>query len=179
MELIRGRPLKIGMAGTDLREAGVSLGLMHRDLHIRPSEGLPRAGSIYEPALREIPGLAPELRELTLAWLRGRRDDRLCHGAFYPGNVLVTRNEWRLISWRRAFAGDPLCDIARTLTLLGRYSRLRRWYLQGYFGKEETPDRDLKRWRLLNILASPSGVHTNPLQRAILVRNLRRLFDPR
>ncbi len=156
----------------------MSLGMMHRDLHIRPSEGLPRAGSIYEPALRELPGLAPELRERTLVWLRGRRDDRLCHGAFYPGNVLVTRSEWRLISWRRAFAGDPLCDIARTLTRLGRYSRLRRWYLTGYFGKEPIPEEELQRWSCLNEVAElyASG-HYNPLKSMILRRRLASIYQ--
>ena len=158
----------------------MSLGMMHRDLHIRPSEGLPRAGSIYEPALGELPGLSEELRGRLLDWLRSRRDDRLCHGDFHPENVLQTNGEWRLVRWREAFAGDPLADIALTLFSLRRTPGLSNWYLKGYFAREVPPLEDLARWALLNrILARSrknggfSGTrHLFALRISVMIRRL-------
>jgi thiamine kinase len=181
MELIRGRPLSGRLWISDLRERGLSLGMMHRDLHVRPSEGLPRAGSIYEPAVGELPGLSEELRGRLLDWLRSRRDDRLCHGDFHPGNVLQTTGEWRLIRWREAFAGDPLADIALTLAALRRTPGLSNWYLKGYFAREAPPRDDLARWALLNrILVRSRRKGGSPVLRRVSALRLsaavRRLF---
>ena len=198
MELLRGRPLAGLLAEGGVRETGMSLGLMHRDLHVRPSEGLPRAYGLYEPALLEFPGLSARLRDKLTAFLRSRRDDRLCHGDFHPGNILQTRNGWRLIDWPTAFAGDPLADVALTLRLLRaggraggkpallepfRRRRLVHGYLDGYFGREEPPGEVLARWDLLNlILARRSGSGYRlpgvPLfTTSLFSRRLQRLFS--
>ena len=165
MELIRGVPLNTLIHRSDIRNTGLSLGLMQRDLHIRPSEGLPRAGGIYQPAIQDFPGISSRLRQAMLKYLQSRRDDRLCHGDFHPGNVLQTNKEWRLIDWSTAFAGDPLADIALTLEAIhcerragkrfawfeaNRRRRLAGWYLTGYFGKETVPMEDIRRWQVLN-----------------------------
>ncbi|WP_319415541.1 phosphotransferase [Marispirochaeta aestuarii] len=161
LELIQGRGLAKILRSGDAREVGMSLGIMHRDLHVRPSEGLPPAKSVFEPVILDSPGVPEGKRKNCLSFLRERRDDRLCHGCFHPGNIVQTNSGWRLINWKYAFSGDPLADVAATVYHLrsssraGRRSpvlepllrdRLIRWYLKGYFGKEEIPRKDITIW---------------------------------
>jgi hypothetical protein len=44
--------------------------------------------------------------------------DRLCHGDFHPGNVLLTAHRTTVIDWGAATRGVPEADHARTLLLL-------------------------------------------------------------
>jgi len=44
--------------------------------------------------------------------------DRLCHGDFHPGNVLVAADRVGVIDWANAARGVPDADHARTLLLL-------------------------------------------------------------
>jgi hypothetical protein len=161
LEMIRGDILAKILRSGDARETGLSLGIMHRDLHVRPSEGLPLAKNVFEPVILDTPGITERKRKNYLVFLQERRDDRLCHGCFHPGNILQTNSGWRLINWKYAFSGDPLADVAATVYLLRSSSRagrrppvlepllrhrLIRWYLRGYFGKEEIPRNEITIW---------------------------------
>ncbi len=44
--------------------------------------------------------------------------DRLCHGDFHPGNVLVGPGRVSVIDWANATRGVPESDVARTMLLL-------------------------------------------------------------
>jgi Ser/Thr protein kinase RdoA (MazF antagonist) len=44
--------------------------------------------------------------------------DRLCHGDFHPGNVLVGGDRVGVIDWANAMRGVPEADLARTMLLL-------------------------------------------------------------
>jgi uncharacterized protein (TIGR02172 family) len=44
--------------------------------------------------------------------------DRVCHGDFHPGNVLVTPDSSNTIDWIDAARGNPLADVARTSIIL-------------------------------------------------------------
>lgn len=44
--------------------------------------------------------------------------DRLCHGDFHPGNVLLSSAGPRVIDWTAATRGDPTGDLARTALML-------------------------------------------------------------
>ncbi len=44
--------------------------------------------------------------------------DRLCHGDFHPGNVLINRQGEIVIDWVDATLGSPLADVARTAVIL-------------------------------------------------------------
>lgn len=40
--------------------------------------------------------------------------DRVCHGDFHPGNVLLAGKDATVIDWMDASRGNPLADVART-----------------------------------------------------------------
>jgi uncharacterized protein (TIGR02172 family) len=44
--------------------------------------------------------------------------NRVCHGDFFPGNVLLTSNGACVIDWIDATRGNPLADVARTSIVL-------------------------------------------------------------
>jgi aminoglycoside/choline kinase family phosphotransferase len=44
--------------------------------------------------------------------------DRLCHGDFHPGNILVAPQGEIIIDWIDAVRGNPLADLARSTILL-------------------------------------------------------------
>ena len=64
-------------------------------------------------------GLPPHLRSFAMRMLDGLPDgDRLCHGDYHPGNVLLTADRTAVIDWTAAARGAPEADHARTLLLL-------------------------------------------------------------
>lgn len=79
------------------------------------SAGLPSQRQILERQIRQAVGLPDHLRAKTLAALEAMPDgDQLCHGDFWPGNILMTRQGEVIIDWNRASRGNPLADLART-----------------------------------------------------------------
>jgi uncharacterized protein (TIGR02172 family) len=44
--------------------------------------------------------------------------DRLCHGDFFPGNIMMTEKDEVIIDWIDASKGNPLADVARTTIIL-------------------------------------------------------------
>jgi len=63
--------------------------------------------------------LPAEFAELALATLDTLPvGDRLCHGDFHPGNVLIGSQGPAVIVWKNAARGDPAADLARTRLLL-------------------------------------------------------------
>lgn len=78
------------------------------------------------PALRQVLAarthdavMPPHLRDYALRVLDGLPDgDRLCHGDYHPGNVLVAADRVAVIDWPNAARGTPEADHARTMLLL-------------------------------------------------------------
>jgi Ser/Thr protein kinase RdoA (MazF antagonist) len=67
----------------------------------------------------EDAGLPPPLRDHAVRVLDGLPDgDRLCHGDYHPGNVLVAADRVGVIDWANAARGPPAADHARTMLLL-------------------------------------------------------------
>jgi aminoglycoside phosphotransferase (APT) family kinase protein len=114
--------------------------------------------------------LPAELVEFALATLDTLPDgDRLCHGDFHPGNVLLSRDGPAVIDWTDATRGHPAADLARTRLLLrqgavpehmpvlirgmqafGRGAVL-QLYLRAY-ARERPIDADLvERWEIVRI----------------------------
>lgn len=102
--------------------------------------GLARALAGTHLAVHEVPAPAdlPELRQVLAARIAAGvlpahlRDyalrvldalptgERLCHGDYHPGNVLVAANRVAVIDWPNAARGVPEADHARTMLLLRR-----------------------------------------------------------
>ncbi|NLF01393.1 MAG: phosphotransferase [Anaerolineales bacterium] len=102
------------------------------DLHAR----IHAVGSIPElPCQRKrlvsrittAPGLSETQRQAALEALAALPDgDRLCHGDFHFGNVLLTARGPIIVDWIDAVIGNPLADVARTVVLAnGSMSMLR------------------------------------------------------
>ena len=59
------------------------------------------------------------LQAKALAALEAMPDgDRLCHGDFHPGNILITPQDEIIIDWTDATRGNPLSDLARATILI-------------------------------------------------------------
>jgi aminoglycoside phosphotransferase (APT) family kinase protein len=78
------------------------------------------------PDLREVlatriddAALTPQRRGFALQLLADLPSgDRLCHGDYHPGNVLVAADRVTVIDWAGAARGIPEADHARSLLLL-------------------------------------------------------------
>jgi aminoglycoside phosphotransferase (APT) family kinase protein len=130
------------------------------------------------PGLRELvrrkidmaADLPAELAEFALQKLDALPDgDRLCHGDFHPGNVLLGRDGPAVIDWTDATRGDPAADLARTRLLLrqgavpehmpalirGMHAFGRdaffRLYLRAYARERPIDDDLVDRWEVVRI----------------------------
>lgn len=81
--------------------------------------GLPSYQDRLEHDIRSTRHLGETLRNKALAMLAALPDgQKLCHGDFHPGNILLTKRGPMVIDWMTACAGSPWADIARTHLLL-------------------------------------------------------------
>lgn len=131
------------------------------------------------PALRQVLAarihdavMPPHLRDHALRMLGGLPDgDRLCHGDYHPGNVLVAADRVAVIDWANATRGTPEADHARTMLLLrwadplpdttrafralitaGR-SAFAHTYAQAYRAGSPQPIRQLSSWLVVHAAA--------------------------
>ena len=121
MERIDGPDLitLLGSKPWQVYSAGTTLGRVHARINgIAAPESLERVKArILRHASRpEVPA-GPRERLTTL--LEGLPDaDRLLHGDFHPGNILMSERGPVVIDWPNVAAGDPAADFARTDLLL-------------------------------------------------------------
>lgn len=95
------------------------LGRLHAEMHTRQGLGLPSQREKIKFKIKDAGPLPAHLKEAALAALSQLPDgDRLCHGDFHPGNILMTSRGPITIDWTDASCGNPLSDVARTLVLL-------------------------------------------------------------
>lgn len=104
-----------------LEELARSLARLHASMHTPAFPSLPSQRRKLEGQIERVsPALLDNTRKQTvLHALKALPDgDRLCHGDFHPGNVLMLPGKPCIIDWENASAGSPLADVARTLLLL-------------------------------------------------------------
>jgi aminoglycoside phosphotransferase (APT) family kinase protein len=100
------------------READL-LGRLHAKIHASPGTGLTPIAERLADRIDQTGGLlAYSMREAAKHRLRALdRGDRVLHGDFHPGNVLVGERTVA-IDWVDAASGPPEPDVVRTLWLL-------------------------------------------------------------
>jgi hypothetical protein len=95
------------------------LAVAHLRIHrIAAPDSLPDFRDLLEARIRRAP-LPTGLRDFALRELAALPGgDRLTHGDYHPGNVLITDERDVVIDWVGAARGTPEADHARTLLLL-------------------------------------------------------------
>ena len=111
--LMGKRPWSIPRAA---RMVGRGQAAMHEV--VAPSD-LRRVRDVSRLKIETADELPAALAEFALATLDTLPDgDRLCHGDFHPGNVLLGSHGPAVIDWTAVGRGDPAADLARTRLLL-------------------------------------------------------------
>jgi uncharacterized protein (TIGR02172 family) len=89
---------------------------LHVEMHTSTVQAdIPSQRQKLVSKIRHAEALPAHLRAKALAALETMPDgDRLCHGDFHPGNILMTVQGEIVIDWIDASRGNPLADLART-----------------------------------------------------------------
>jgi uncharacterized protein (TIGR02172 family) len=92
---------------------------LHAEMHASTMQvHIPSQRQKLSNKIRHTKALSGPLQSKTLAALETMPDgDRVCHGDFHPGNILMTPQGEIIIDWIDASRGNPLADLARTTVL--------------------------------------------------------------
>ena len=165
LDLLQREPLRVRSLARALADAHLAVQAVRAPVEL-PDVRHVLAGGI------EAAGLPRELRGFALRVLDGLPSgDRLCHGDYHPGNVMVTADGVSVIDWPNAARGVPEADHARALLLLrwadplpgtspvkrglvaaGR-SLLTRRYARAYAGSARRPLRHVDSWLAVQLAA--------------------------
>ena len=164
MDAMVSRPWTIVHSARVLAELQIG---MHR---VEGLMDLPPQHEWLREKIQAAEKLSPDLREAALKVLgKLPEGNRLCHGDFHPGNVLMTGKGVVVIDWIDATRGNPLSDVARSSLLLEKsplpegtpvrriLALMRGWfhraYLSHYFRLQPGEWEDLTAWRMVNAAA--------------------------
>jgi aminoglycoside phosphotransferase (APT) family kinase protein len=133
-------------------------------------DNLPSLRDLVRRKIDIAADLPAELADFALKKLDALPEgDRLCHGDFHPGNLLLGRDGPAVIDWTDATRGDPAADLARTRLLLrqgavpehmpalirglhafgrGAFFRL---YLRAYARERPIDDDLVDRWEVVRV----------------------------
>jgi Ser/Thr protein kinase RdoA (MazF antagonist) len=114
LRLLQRQPWRVLGLARALAEA-------HLAVHaVRVPGGLPDVREVLATRIEDA-GLPARTRDFAVRILDGLPGgDRVCHGDYHPGNVLVAADRVSVIDWVGAACGVPEADHARTLLLLRR-----------------------------------------------------------
>jgi aminoglycoside phosphotransferase (APT) family kinase protein len=86
---------------------------------VQAPSAMPPLREVLRRRIEATDQLPQQLAEFALEVLAGLPDgDRLCHGDYHPGNILMAGEEPVLIDWSNALRGDPMADVARSRMML-------------------------------------------------------------
>lgn len=168
-ELVKGQSLlsQVSKNPLSLKATAKEMATLHYSMHQVPaSVALPKQKAAITQAIQNAPRISEEQKKDVLRYLESLPEGAmLCHGDFHPDNILKDSNAF-IIDWMTGCAGNPLCDVARSVLLLEtseipdsvsfamRYllrfgqRKLARAYLASYCALSGTSERDIRRWLL-------------------------------
>ena len=113
LTLVGGRPWTV-------LSIGKTSGQLHARLHgVSAPDGIPALKARLAARIEASDLVPRHLAEFALSALLDLPDgDRLCHGDFHPGNIMMSDGEAVLIDWTDATRGDPNADLSRSSLLL-------------------------------------------------------------
>ncbi|MHC4593165.1 MAG: phosphotransferase family protein [Planctomycetota bacterium] len=139
------------------------LAQLHADMHATVVPGLPSQRRRLIEKIEAAAALPAQLQDAALDSLGRMPDgDRLCHGDYHPGNILMAAGGPVIIDWIDATSGNPLADVARTYVIMSEAtapgSRLSWWrrlticwlcraYRRRYFQLRPGDREELIAWR--------------------------------
>jgi uncharacterized protein (TIGR02172 family) len=121
-ERVDGMEMLNAMSRNPLKlvECARALARLHLVMNQSAGGDLPLMSGRLNHDIRAAKALPEDLRQRALDALAVLPDgDRLCHGDFHPGNVILTSRGPVVIDWMTASQGNPAADVARTRLLLG------------------------------------------------------------
>jgi uncharacterized protein (TIGR02172 family) len=155
MELLTKHPMKMNQYSRQLAELHYQIHLCKLDKE--KLEMLPKYKESLEWNIRHTPVLTEEQRLLSLSKLEQLPEgEYLCHGDFYPGNVIVTKDRCVILDWMTAASGSQAADVARALYLLkdaiipGRIPMIARFFIN--LGRKQMANVYLKEYLKLSSL---------------------------
>jgi tRNA A-37 threonylcarbamoyl transferase component Bud32 len=136
---------------------------LHADMHAHGTvPDLPSQRVELAKHIRAAQRLPPDLQRTALRALDTMPDgDRLCHGDFWPGNILMSSRGPIIIDWICATRGNPVADVARSsVLLLGALAspllspaqkaivrRVHRTYVRRYFQLRPEDEEQCNAWQ--------------------------------
>ena len=89
---------------------------LHVALHaVAAPADFPDQRGRFQRRIQQEGALPQDTRQQLLDLLeRLPAEDRICHGDFHPGNILITAQDEVIIDWIDVTRGSPLADLART-----------------------------------------------------------------
>ncbi len=136
---------------------------LHVDTHTRRVPELPSLGERLARKIKRADKLPENVRLAALKALENLpEDDKLLHGDFHPGNIMVTQHGPVIIDWLDAARGRPILDVARSSLLFGSgnipstipgawllrilQGHFYRIYRRRYFELNPADEQELERW---------------------------------
>lgn len=118
LSLLQRQPWRVLGLARALATAHIAVNQVHAPT------GIPDLRQVLAARIDEA-DLPTPLTDFALRILDGLPDgDRLCHGDYHPGNVLIADSRTAVIDWPNPTRGVPAADHARTLLLLRRAAPL-------------------------------------------------------
>jgi len=162
---------------------------LQAEIHAKPLNAeIPSTHSRLYQKIQDAKPLPANLRDAALNALERMPDgDRLCHGDFHPGNILLSNPKPVIIDWIDSSIGSPRADVARTSIMLrGSAAVESSWvlrhgieilhtlYLRRYFQLRPGGFDEYRRW--LPIVAAGRLTEGIPGQDSWLLAYARRLI---
>ncbi|WP_068785703.1 phosphotransferase family protein [Paenibacillus phocaensis] len=103
----------------DLQGCAVYMASLHKSIVLNKVNNVPDCKEFLKSNILNASSLNVEEQERVLDILSRLKDgDTLCHGDFYPGNILLLNGQTTVIDFMNVYRGDFLYDIARTVYLV-------------------------------------------------------------